>query len=317
MTKITGNMSKLTLTSFIKDNLLDAGFHQVGIARAEKLQRADYLTNWLAGSNHGTMRWMENYPEKRKDITKYFPSARSVVIVAHNYYTDIPHSRSMKKGKISRYAWGRDYHKIIKKTLKGIFNRIKEIQPEVEGRLFVDTAPVQEKLWAQQAGIGWQGKHTNIISREYGSWIFLGGIALNIELEYEQPAIDHCGKCTACIDACPTNALEPYVLDARRCISYLTIENKDKQIPPEFEGKMQNWIFGCDICQDVCPWNRKAIVTNESHYYPEQNNIAPDLEDLSKINEDEFRNRFAKSPVSRTRYKYFSRNVKTVLKNLD
>jgi len=301
-------------TKAVKALALAAGFQKVGIAAAEVLPKSSYLADWLSQGRHGEMRWMENYLDKRLDVRKFYPDACSVIMVAHNYFSAEAHSSDSNKGKISRYAWGRDYHKIIKKKLKILLRQIKESDEKTEGRIFTDTAPIQEKLWAQQAGIGWQGKNTNSVSRDFGSWFFLGGIVINRELEYDRPAQDYCGNCTACIDACPTDALRPYKLDARRCLSYLTIEYWDLPIPAEFEDKMNNWIFGCDICQDVCPWNRRVGVSTEVGYRPLPENIAPNLSDLAALTELEFKQRFKKSPVYRAKYKNFIRNIKTALK---
>ena len=308
--------TKSQLTVQIKKQALDMGFHKVGIAAAKPLIRSTYLEEWLKLNRHGTMTWMENYLEKRMDVTKLYPKAKTVIAVAHNYYTHHQHSNNPKIGKISRYAWGKDYHKVIKKKLKHLLKDIQTLDGSIEGRIFVDTAPIQDKLWAQEGGIGWQGKNTNIITREMGSWIFLGEIVINKELAYDQPAIDYCGSCSACIDACPTKALEAYKLDATRCLSYLTIEHRDKPIPDEVKSKMNNWVFGCDICQDVCPWNRFAVETNEDNYQPVLGNVAPDLDELNRLSEDAFKKRFNKSPVYRAKYKNFMRNVRTVIKNI-
>jgi len=203
----------------------------------------------------------------------------------------------------------------IKKKLKRLLHQLKEIMPALEGRIFTDTAPIQEKLWAEQAGIGWQGKNTNILSREFGSWFFLGGLVINQELEYDRPVQNFCGSCTACIDACPTDALTPYQLDARRCISYLTIEYRDRPLPEAQAAKMGNWVFGCDICQDVCPWNRKARPATEVRYHPAPENIQPDLEALMKLDETAFKKRFKKTPVYRAKFANFKRNVSNALQN--
>ncbi len=301
------------LTGRIKSLTAAAGFHKTGIAPVKRPKHAPYLKTWLAQERHGAMHWMERYSEKRGDVSKLWPPAQSVICVAHNYYSPQKHSDETNHAKISRYAWGRDYHKMIKKKLKNVLQELKKIDSSVEGRLFVDTAPIQEKLWAQEAGIGWQGKNTNVLSREYGSWLFLGELLINKILIYDEPAVDHCGGCTACIDACPTNALEPYRIDARRCISYLTIEYRDKPIPAEFRDKLHNWVFGCDICQDVCPWNRFAVETNEPQYHPAEGNVAPDLQSLAQLTEADFKKRFKHSPVWRAKFKNFIRNVKTVI----
>ncbi len=299
-------------TRRIKNLALEAGFDKTGVAAAAVLPQAQYLKTWLAEGRHGEMQWMENYLDKRLDIRKLYPQARSVIMVAHNYFTPHQHSADKSTGKISRYAWGRDYHTIIKKKLKRLLQEFKELDPKIEGQIFCDTAPVQEKLWAVQAGLGWQGKNTNLLTKGFGSWLFLGGIVINQELEYDDPLPDYCGNCTACIDACPTSALKPYQLDARRCLSYLTIEYWNKPIPSEFFSKMNNWVFGCDICQDVCPWNRKAKPTAEPKYHPSPENRAPKLQALAELDEAAFKKRFKKSPVFRAKFQNFLRNVKII-----
>lgn len=303
-------MEIASLSNNIKQLALRIGFHKVGIAQAQVLPQSGYLKEWLNQGHHGKMSWMENYLDKRLDVGKLYPEAESVLVVGHNYYTPPQHSGDASMGKISRYAWGRDYHKIIKKKLKQLLIGIQQLDSGIEGRIFTDTAPLQEKLWAQQAGIGWQGKSTNILSREFGSWLFLGEIVINKPLLYDQPAIDHCGNCTACLTACPTNALEPFRLNASRCISYLTIELWDEPISEPLAGKLNNWIFGCDICQDVCPWNRFAKETDEPAYQPIPENIQPSLAQLAAMSADEFARRFGKSAVKRAKYKNFLRNIK-------
>ncbi len=305
------------MTAKVKQIGLQLGFQKVGIAKARKLDRSEYLLQWLMEGRHGTMHYMENYLEKRMDIRKLYPEARSVIVVAHNYYTPFKHSEDKRFAKISRYAWGKDYHKIIKKKLKIFLRELKHLDPDIDGRLFVDTAPVQERLWAVEAGLGWQGKNTNVISRETGSFFFLGILAINRELAYDQPIQDYCGNCRACIDACPTKALKPYELDARRCISYLTIEFWDQPIPSEFADKLNNWVFGCDICQDVCPWNRFARPTEEKSYFPvDERLVNPPLIWLASLKEEEFKKLFKKTPVMRAKYENFMRNVKTVLNSI-
>ncbi len=307
--------NKKYLSEQIKIISRQLGFHKTGIAQAKVLPNSAHLMDWISEGRHGGMNWMENYLEKRLDVTALYPEARSVISVAHNYFTPHKHSRDKSAGKISRYAWGKDYHKIIKKKLKELLREIKKLDDSIDGRLFVDTAPIQDKLWAEAAGIGWQGKNTNILTREMGSWIFLGELVIDKDLEYDRPVADHCGSCTACLDACPTDALEPYKIDARKCISYLTIEHWDKPIPGEFAGKLENWIFGCDICQDVCPWNSFAEETDEDEYQPGEGNIQPTLKEIGLLTEDEFKKRFKKSPVSRAKHNNFLRNVRTVMKN--
>jgi len=309
-------MDKDKLTESIKKLILNSRFHKIGISKADSLINSNFLEEWLDKNFHGEMKWMENYKDKRMDIRKLFPGAKSVISVAHNYYSPEKHSSSSLHGKISRYARGEDYHTIIKKKLKQALFEIKKFDKNIEGQICVDSAPAMDKLWAEKSGIGWQGKHTNIISKEFGSWIFLGELVLNIELEYDNPIEDFCGNCTACIDACPTNAIiKPYVLDSNKCISYLTIEYRDKPIPEEFEGKLENWIFGCDICQDVCPWNKFQKPTDEKRYYPKSENIKPEISELEKLNELDFKKRFKKSPVNRTGCRNFIRNISTILNN--
>jgi len=307
-------MNKIKLTETIKKIILNSGFHKVGISDATIQPKSSFLESWLDNKYHGDMKWMENYKDKRLDIQKLFPGAKSVISVAHNYYTPEKHSDSQEHGKISRYAWGEDYHSIIKKKLKNALNEIKKLNNNINGQICVDSAPAMDKLWAEKSGIGWQGKHTNIISKEYGSWIFLGELILNTELDYDPPMEDFCGTCTACINACPTNAIiEPYVLDANKCISYLTIEYWNKPIPEEFSGKMKNWIFGCDICQDVCPWNKFQKPTDEKRYFPKEKNVNPELKELAGMTEEEYKKKFNKSPVSRPGWKNFIRNVEASL----
>jgi epoxyqueuosine reductase len=299
----------------IKEIAAEFGFSKCGIAAARKLPKSDFLSFWFNKGMHGEMGWMENYLDKRLDIRKLYPDAKSVISLAINYYSNYQHSEKKNKAKISRYAWSKDYHKILKKRIKLFYQALKKNEKKLSGSIFVDTAPVQDKLWAEQAGIGWQGKNTNIITREYGSWIFLGGLALNIELEADKLSKDYCGNCTKCIDACPTNALKPYQLDARKCISYLTIEYWDKEIPPSFQNKLNNWIFGCDICQDVCPWNRNAQSCEDESFAPIKENIQPNLNDLLELSEVEFKKRYQKTPVYRAKYQNFIRNVKTVFQS--
>jgi epoxyqueuosine reductase len=311
-------MNKTELTKSIKNTILNIGFHKVGISAANSPNKSNLLEEWLNKNFHGEMQWMENNKTKRMDIQKLFPGAKSVISVAHNYYSPERHSSSLQQGKISRYAWGQDYHKIIKKKLKHVLTQIKKLYNSVEGQICVDTAPAMDKLWAQNSGIGWQGKHTNIISKEYGSWIFLGEIILNIELEYDRPMEDFCGNCTDCIEACPTNAIvKPYVLDARKCISYLTIEYWDKTIPNEYVNKMDNWVFGCDICQDVCPWNKFQKITDEKRYFPKAGHTNPELLEMVNLSEDEYKRKFKNSPVLRTGWKNYIRNAKTVIKSIE
>lgn len=302
------------LTGFIKEKARELGFSKVGIARADALtEEGARLTEWLSQGYQGTMAWMQKDPEKRADVRRIVPGATSVISVALNYYIPANHSNADEKGKISRYAWGDDYHVVMRPRIQSLIDCIKSENPDVRSAVYVDTGPVLDKAWAVRAGIGWLGKHTNVITKEYGSWVFLGEIILDVELEYDEPIPDFCGSCTACIEACPTSAIvEPYVLDSTKCISYLTIENKE-DIPEKFKSKLANWVYGCDICQDVCPWNRFQQPTEEMAFRPREENIAPDLHALSVITEEEFSRRFRRSPVKRTKRKGLVRNANAVL----
>lgn len=305
------------LTKEIKKQALALGFDKVGIARAGRIDdESQRLGEWLHRGYHASMAWMEKNREKREDPGTLLPGARSIVAVAMNYYVDVGHSEDASTGKISRYAWGEDYHKILLRRLEDLLAFVRLKDPAAVGKAYVDTGPVLEKQWAQMAGIGWEGKHTNVITREFGSWVFLGEIILNLELRYDEPAQDHCGTCTLCIEACPTQAIvEPYVLDANLCISYLTIEHRGA-IAAELGEKFDRWIFGCDICQDVCPWNRKfATPTSEAGFQPRAGNIAPRLEEVRELAPKEFEERFRGSPVRRARHEGMVRNATIIEEN--
>ena len=285
------------------------GFDLVGFAKADKLiEETANLKKWLELKYHGDMEYMERNIEKRNDVSKVLPGVKSVISLAVNYYTNEQYSNQKDKGKISRYAWGKDYHLIIWKKLGQLENELKEIDPEFESKSYVDTGPVMDKEWAVKAGLGWLGKHTNVINKEMGSWFFIATVFTNYEFEYSSIITDHCGSCTACIDACPTGAIvEEYLLDSTKCISYLTIENK-KEIPDKFKDQFDNWIFGCDICQDVCPWNIKfAEATLNSGFLPKNKEI--NLSEITNMSEEEFRERFSESPVKRTKLKGLKRNA--------
>ena len=306
--------SSRALTEYIKEKARNLGFSKVGIARADVLtEEGARLAEWLNRGYHGTMAWMQSDPEKRADVRRIVPGAASVISVAVNYYAPTLHSAADGRGKISRYAWGDDYHVVMTPRIQSLVDCIKSEKPDVRSAAYVDTGPVLDKAWAVRAGIGWLGKHTNIITKEYGSWVFLGEIIVNVELEYDEPIADFCGSCTACIEACPTSAIvEPYVLDSTKCISYLTIENKG-DIPEELKPNLASWVYGCDICQDVCPWNRFQRPTEEAAFLPREENIAPDLRALSAIGEEEFSKRFRRSPVKRTKRSGLVRNANAVL----
>ena len=307
----------ISLTDRIKSRAIELGFCRVGIARATGLdEEGKLLREWLSRNYHGSMDWMARNSEKRVDPRKLLPNAQSVVAVAMNYYTEEEQSSESDVGKISRYAWGDDYHDIMTPRLEKLLEYVKHEVPTGSGKVYVDTGPVMDKVWAARAGIGWEGKHTNVISREFGSWIFLGEVILDIGLEYDEPAVDYCGTCTRCIDACPTQAIvEPYVLDSNLCISYLTIEHKG-EIPATLASKFGNWIYGCDICQDVCPWNQKfSNPTAEVAFSPRDGNLSPQLSELAEMTEDRFREHFQGSPVKRTKHAGLLRNINAVRKN--
>lgn len=301
----------LSLSDRIKTKALEIGFTKVGIAAAGALiAERERLTDWLGRGLNGSMAWLEREPEKRTDPRVLFPAARSVVVLALNYYTDHHHEPDIEKGKVSRYAWGDDYHDVVREKLNELLAWIRNEIPGIEGKVCVDTAPMMDKAWAIRAGLGWIGKSSNLITTDVGSWVFIGEIILNIDLDYDEPVIDHCGTCTACIDACPTDAiLEPYVVDATRCISYATIELRDETMPDEFTGKMDGWIYGCDICQEICPWNRFEKPTNEPRFEPRHGEISLDLQTLAEMDHDEYVVRFRKSAIKRAKLAGLKRNA--------
>jgi epoxyqueuosine reductase len=257
------------------------------------------------------MAWLEREPEKRADPRLLMPGAKSVVVVAHNYFTPHKHGESDSNGKISRYAWGDDYHDILREKLSALLEWIKSHRPEVNGKVCVDTAPFMDKAWAVRAGLGWLGKHSNLITKEIGSWVFIGSLLLDIELEYNSEVIDdHCGTCTACLDACPTNAIvEPYIVDSRKCISYATIELRDETLPDDISADLNGWLYGCDICQDVCPWNRFEMPTEETRFEPRRGETSLDLDYVEAIEHPEYATRFRGSAMKRTKLAGLKRNA--------
>ena len=306
-----------SLTQKIKQKALAIGFHKVGVARAEALAReGERLKQWLAEGLHGEMQWMEREPEKRADPRLIFPEAKSVVAVALNYFTPHEHEESESKGKVSRYAWGDDYHDVLKEKLRELLAWIKSEIPEADGKICVDTAPVMDKVWAQRAGLGWIGKHSNLITKDFGSWVFLGEILLNLELDADariEP--DHCGYCTACLDACPTDAIvAPYVVDSRRCLSYATIELRSPELPAEIEKNLNGWLYGCDICQDVCPWNRFEKPTAEKRFEPRAGNVSADLDEVSNLSPERYAERFRRSAIKRAKLAGLKRNAQALKK---
>jgi epoxyqueuosine reductase len=306
------------LTARIKERALALGFHKVGVVPAAPLsdERAR-LEEWLRRGYHGEMNWMERDPERRTDPREVMPGARSVVAVALNYFTPHEHADDPATGKISRYAWGDDYHDVVGGKLKELLAWIKAECPEAEGKACVDIQPLMDKAWAVRAGLGWIGKHTNLITREYGSWVFLGELLLNLELDYDtDTSEDHCGTCTLCIEACPTGAITaPYVVDSARCISYATIELRAPDIPAEVAGKLDGWLYGCDICQDVCPWNRFEQPTTETRFEPREGHVSTDLADLLELTPDAYAARFRRSPIKRAKLAGLQRNARALKKN--
>ncbi len=309
-------MATSTLTEQVFAAAREEGFDHCAAAPIGSLAAAVRLREWLAGQMHGSMAWLARDPERRGDPAQVVPAARTVLVVARNYFTGHAATEDPRAGRISRYAWGDEYHDSTQKAVRRLYDRIGDLAPGAAGRYYVDTGPVMEKAWAEVAGLGWIGKHTNVVRSGDGSWFFLGAIVLDIELAYGEPARDHCGTCTACIDVCPTGAIvAPYVLDARRCISYLTIENRGP-IPIEFRAPIGNRIFGCDDCQDVCPWNRFAVPgASAAPFAPRPGNQTPSLLELFQLDLDEFRLRFRRSPVKRAKFEGFRRNVAVALGN--
>jgi epoxyqueuosine reductase len=296
----------------IKAKAIELGFHKVGITPAAFLsEESQRLHAWLDNGHHAAMSWMEREPEKRIDPRLIFPEARSVVSLALNYYTPHGHDTDPNKGKISRYAWGDDYHDVVREKLNVLLDWIKTEIPGANGKACVDTAPIMDKAWAARAGLGWIGKSTNLITKEYGSWVFLGEILLNIELDYDTDTVaDHCGSCTACLDACPTNAIiEPYVVDAQRCLSYATIELRDPEIPAEIAENMNGWLYGCDICQDVCPWNRFEKPTEELRFEPRNQEAAIGLNEVLEFTAEQYAVRFRRSAIKRAKLTGLKRNA--------
>lgn len=296
-------------TKLVKSIARNLGFDYAGISKAGFLEdEAPRLTQWLERENHGKMSYMENHFDKRLDPTLLVPGAKSVVSLLYNYYTP-EQQNDPQAPKISKYAYGKDYHKIIKKKLKAFIQELKKQIGDIDGRIFVDSAPVMEKAWAEKSGLGWVGKHTNLINKDQGSFFFIAELICDIELEEDGPIKDYCGTCTKCIDACPTDALSPYKIDASKCISYLTIELKDELIPSEFKGKMDNWMFGCDICQDVCPWNRFSKKHQESKFDPKKELLDMKPSDWQELTHEVFDKIFEGSAVKRTKFEGLKRNI--------
>ena len=302
-------LDKCQLSEIIKAEALSVGFLSCGISKAEFLsEEATKLESWLKCSFNGEMSYMERNFDKRLDPRLLVPGCKSVISLLFNYYTEKKDKKDYEP-KISSYAYGKDYHFVIKEKLKKLLSRIKNLVGDVNGRVFVDSAPVMERAWAKKSGLGWIGKNTNLINKKAGSFFFIAELIVDLELEYDHPTTDHCGSCTACIDSCPTNALAtPYKMDATKCISYATIELKNN-IPNSFKDNMKGWIFGCDICQDVCPWNKFSKNHNEPSFEDKKN-----ISDMSKkqwedLTKEVFDKVFKDSPIKRTGYSGIKRNI--------
>ena len=301
--------NKSTYTKLIKQKAKELGFDYCGISKAEFLiEEAPMLETWLRKSMHGQMDYMQNHFDMRLDPRLLVDDAKSVISLSYNYYTDKKQKDSLAP-KISKYAFGEDYHFVLREKLTELYEYILEQIGEVNGRTFVDSAPILERAWAKRSGLGWIGKNANLINKNAGSFYFLCEAIIDLELEYDSPVTDHCGTCTACIDACPTDAIvEPFKVDGSKCISYFTIELKDN-IPLEMKGKFKNWAFGCDICQDVCPWNRFSSIHHEERFEPSTQLLNMTKVEWENLDEIIFKDLFKKSAIKRTKYNGLVRNI--------
>lgn len=297
-------------TKLVKRKCFDLGFSHVGISKSVFLEKeAKRLEEWLSNDFNGKMSYMENHFDKRTDPGKLVDGAKSVISVLFNYHNPTKQLDD-NAPKISQYAYGKDYHFVIKNKLKELQLFLTKKFGEINCRGFVDSAPVMDKVWAEKSGLGWIGKHSNLINKEMGSYFFIAELIVDIELEEDIPINDYCGTCTKCIDACPTEAIvQPYVVDGSKCISYLTIELKDQILPNEFKGKMDSWMFGCDICQDVCPWNRFASTHNEPQFNPHPDLLKLTKKEWNELSEETYQNLFRKSAVKRTKFSGLKRNI--------
>lgn len=313
-------MNALTITQNIRNFALSIGFDACGFAKAKELtDDAFRLERWLKENRQGSMQWMENNFDKRINPTVLVPGAKTVVSLLSSYHHPFHNNQigTIDKPQVAKYAQGRDYHKVLKKNLNELFNYTTELVGKVEGRVFVDSAPVLDKAWAVQAGLGWVGKNSNILNKNLGSWFFIAEMIIDFELKFDTPTTDHCGSCTRCLEACPTDAIyEPYKVDATKCISYLTIEHKG-DIEERYHTNMHNWVFGCDICQDVCPWNSKAKLAQFLDFYPRNKVLDAADNHFKSMDEKSFNDLFAGSPVRRTKWEGFKRNLSIVNTNIE
>ncbi len=311
----TGTHETKARTADVKAEAARLGFDACGIAAADPPDPEDRLGAWLAAGYHADMRWMATTRTVRQDVSKCLPGARAVVVVAANYYAPRPEAPE-GTGRVARYAWGRDYHRVLGKRLKALASHIRTIDPGAETYCCVDTGPVLERTWAAQAGIGWIGKNGLIMRQDTGSWLLLGVVVTTLDLISDSPTPDRCGDCTRCIDACPTGAIvAPREVDARRCISYHTIENRTAA-PADLSPAFGDWVFGCDACQEVCPWNRVPRLTSEADFLPREGQANPDLSELAAMSEDDFGKRFSGTPIMRAKCKGIKRNASVALENM-
>jgi epoxyqueuosine reductase len=316
---------RAVVSALIQDLAREVGFQKIGIVPAAALTEEGLrLQAWLARDFHGEMKWMARDPSQRSDPRQLFPAAKSVIVVALNYFTPYQHRNTARgnghadseaTGKVSRYAWGDDYHEIVGEKLRRLLSLIKERWPDADGKVCVDIQPTMDKAWAVRAGLGWMGKHTNIITKDYGSWIFIGELLLNLDLECDDLGVaDQCGSCTLCIDACPTGAIvEPYVVDSNRCISHATIESRAPEIRADLVEHLEGWLYGCDVCQDVCPWNATTPVTDEPGFEPREGNVNASLSEILELTPETYAARFRGSAMKRAKLAGLQRNAKTLL----
>ena len=306
------NLIMPSFSESIKKKAAEVGFQKVGIVPAEALiSEGARLNTWLDRGFHGEMAWLAREPEKRSSPKLLYPEARSVIVVALNYFTKHEHDENPGRGKLSRYAWGDDYHDVVREKLTELLDWIKSEEPSATGKICVDTAPMMDKAWAVRAGLGWLGKHSNLITTDLGSWVFIGEVLLNLELDYDTQAVeDHCGTCTACLDACPTNAIvEPYVVDSRKCISYATIELRSDELPSDITANIDGWLYGCDICQDVCPWNRFEKPADETRLEPRNGETSVVLDEVLSLTPEAYVTRFRRTAIKRAKLSGLKRNA--------
>lgn len=305
------------LKATLKAKANEIGFDLIGFAQVENLGKEfDNYISWLENGFHSGMDYLERNKEKRKDVSLILENAKTLIVTATNYNTPFFHNTELDNstGKISRYAWGDDYHEVILPRLESLSSEIKKLFPDTISKCYVDTGPILEKVWAVRAGLGWQGKNSLLLTKKFGSYVFIGIIITTIQIEPDKIIPDHCGKCTACMDSCPTNAIvNPKVVDSNKCISYWTIETKGRiDFPENIAKNLRNWAFGCDICQEVCPWNRKMIYTEEKRFYPRQDKTELESENIFTMSPEEFNIRFKNSPIKRTKLVGLQKNLRYI-----